>query len=118
MMYAIYTGRLARIIDNLGDDVLIEFEDGGDRVTIPFGAPTLVIDPTDDQVVAARAGLPLPRDYASEREVRAEAIQWLTRAVADVGLSNEALAHAERVLAEAREKHLIALREEARRERG
>lgn len=112
-MYAIYTGRLAHIIEDLGDEVEIEFADG-QRTVIAYGAATLVIDPTDDQVAAARAGLPIPRDLTFEREVRAEALEWLARSAADPSLTPEARAHAKELMAEGARAHLEALRETRR----
>lgn len=67
MMYAIHRGRVGRIVDTLSDGVAVECDDGTID-TFPFGQDTIV-DPTDDQLDAARDGRPIPRDPEADREV-------------------------------------------------
>ena len=47
-MKAIWRGRLYRALDTVGDDILLEGDVGEIRVSL--GDPTLIVDPTDDEV--------------------------------------------------------------------
>ena len=60
-MKAIHRGVLRHVNDDDGAGVLLDGE-----VYVPFGDPDLIIDPTDDQVDAALAGLPITPDPEGE----------------------------------------------------
>lgn len=60
-MKAIHRGALQHVTDDDGASVLLD-----DRIYVRFGDPDLIIDPTDDQVDAALAGLPIPPDPEDE----------------------------------------------------
>jgi hypothetical protein len=58
---AIHFGVLRHVTDDDGAGVLLDGE-----VYVRFGDPDLIIDPTDDQVGAALACLPIPPDPEDE----------------------------------------------------
>ena len=60
-MKAIHRGALRHVTDDDGAGVLLD-----DGIYVRFGDPDLIIDPTDDQVDAALAGLPIPPDPEGE----------------------------------------------------
>jgi hypothetical protein len=60
MMHAIYEGRVFRLGDDLNDCLLLDRETGAEVRRVPYGAPTLIVDPTDAQVEAAEQGRPIP----------------------------------------------------------
>ena len=47
-MKAIWRGKLYRALDTVGNDILLEGDAGEIRVSL--GDPTLIVDPTDDEV--------------------------------------------------------------------
>lgn len=61
-MKAIYRGELHHVIDDAGDGVILDYEDEPGWIKVEYGEDSLIVDPTDDQVDAARAGLPIPPD--------------------------------------------------------
>jgi hypothetical protein len=88
-MYAIHRGRLGKIVDDTRVCVVILFGDGA-RAEVAYGTAGLVIDPTDAQVLAARARRTIPRDRALERDVHDHAIRMLNRVARDPALPPEA----------------------------
>jgi len=58
-MNAIYQGQVYRVGDDLAECALLDAS-GALVQRVSFGAPTLIVDPTDAQVEAARAGEPIP----------------------------------------------------------
>jgi hypothetical protein len=60
MMLAIYQGTVYVTGDDLNACVLLDYASGHEMLRISYGSPTLIVDPTDDQVDAARAGRPIP----------------------------------------------------------
>lgn len=59
-MRAIYQGTVYRTGDNLNECVLLDDESGRERARVSYGALELIVDPTDDQLEAARTGRPIP----------------------------------------------------------
>jgi hypothetical protein len=57
---------------------ILEPIEGGKRVAVRFGDPTLIIDPTDSQWEAAKVGLPIPRDQGADAEL-AQVVAGLTK---------------------------------------
>lgn len=76
-MQAIYRGKLATITECMGNphptgDKLWDMDGAvldGD-LWVSFWDPGLIVDPTDDQVAAARAGEPIPPDPVLEAFVQ------------------------------------------------
>jgi hypothetical protein len=72
--HVIWQGQPYRQVDDLvGEDgwvgVVVESIEDSERVRIRFGDPALVIDPTDAQWDAAKAGEPIPVDPETDREL-------------------------------------------------
>jgi hypothetical protein len=101
-MKAIYQGHLATITDDYGSGVALSFHDNDKTARVPFGAPSLIVDPTDSQVEAARAGNPVPPDPQFDREVRRDAARMLVQVAGDTTASPRARAAARGHLAELR----------------
>jgi hypothetical protein len=99
-MKAIYQGHLATITDDYGTGVALSFHDNDKTARVPFGAPSLIVDPTDSQVEAARAGNPIPTDPDFESEVKRDATRMLVRVAGDTTASPGARAAARGNLAE------------------
>lgn len=59
-MLAIYHERVFAIGDDLNECLLLDRETGDEVFRVPFGSPTLIVDPTDDQIAAAETGQPIP----------------------------------------------------------
>jgi hypothetical protein len=59
-MLAIYEGTVYGTGDDLNECVLLDDETGEEQLRVSYGSPTLIVDPTDDQIEAARAGRPIP----------------------------------------------------------
>jgi len=60
MMLAIYAGRVYTTGDDLNECVLLDRVSGVEIRRVGYGAPTLIVDPTDAQVEAAEKGEPIP----------------------------------------------------------
>jgi hypothetical protein len=60
MMLAIYLGRVYRMGDDLNACRLLDEETGDDVVRIDYGSESLIVDPTDAQVEAARRDEAIP----------------------------------------------------------
>jgi hypothetical protein len=58
-MLAIFEQQVYAVGDDLNECVLLD-EHGTEQRRVSFGSPTLIVDPTDDQVEAAQAGRPIP----------------------------------------------------------
>jgi hypothetical protein len=61
---AIHRGALRHVTDDDGAGVLLD-----DGIYVRFGDPDLIIDPTDDQVDVALAGLTIPPDAEDESDL-------------------------------------------------
>ena len=66
---------LGREIDETGDGVVLDCGH-----TVDYGDPTLIVDPTDEQIAAVLAGRPIPPDpdddATMEASVRADLVRW------------------------------------------
>src|SRR4030095_14464705 len=60
MIFAIYKGGAYRVGDNLNACELLDRNTGARVQLVDYGDPDLLVDPTDDQIDAAKQGLPLP----------------------------------------------------------
>jgi len=60
MMRAIYHGHVYLLGDDLNECVLLNEHTDEEQLRVPFDSPTLIVDPTDDQLDAARAGREIP----------------------------------------------------------
>jgi hypothetical protein len=59
-MLAIFQDKVYIVGDDLNECLLLDYDSGEERLRISYGSPTLIVDPTDDQVEAARDGRPIP----------------------------------------------------------
>jgi len=59
-MLAIYEQKIYLVGDDLNECRLLDVESGDEVQRVDYGSPTLIVDPTDDQVDAAKAGQPIP----------------------------------------------------------
>jgi len=57
---AIYQDKVYVVGDDLNECLLLDHESGAEAMRVSYGAPTLIVDPTDDQVNAAQTGQPIP----------------------------------------------------------
>jgi len=60
MMFAIYQRTVFILGDDLNECVLLDRVSGKEVQRVSYGADTLIVDPTDDQIDAADAGAPIP----------------------------------------------------------
>lgn len=102
-MKAIWMGDVYHVAEDYGEGLALDHGEG--RVYVPFGDRDLIVDPTDDQVDAARAGLPIPPDPddilviapdGSETNI-GELRPWEAKALLDLGATLLIPATAQRI---------------------
>ena len=59
-MRAIYQGQVYQLGDDLNECQLLDDTTGAEVRRVDYGSDELLVDPTDDQLDAARQGRPLP----------------------------------------------------------
>lgn len=59
-MLAIYQQKVYLTGDDLNQCLLLDYATGHEVMRVDYGSPTLIVDPTDDQVEAAQQGRPIP----------------------------------------------------------